>query len=154
QQAVAFTGKAEWKGRAQFDGTSYVDAGNVGNFGFYDSFTLAARVNPTAASGTILSHSLDEAEGKGFALVLKDGKLAAYLIQRWLDDGVRVESKVTVSLNRSSHVAMTYDGLRLASGVRLYIDGRPVETNVLLDYMNQPFDVKQPFRVGAGLGPE
>lgn len=154
QQAVAFTGKAQWKGRAQFDGTSYIDVGNVGNFGFYDSFTLAARINPTASFGAILSHSLDEAEGKGFALVLKDGKLAAYLIQRWLDDGVRVESKATVPLNRSSHVAMTYDGSRLASGVRLYIDGRPVETTVLLDYMNQPFDVKQPFRVGAGLGPE
>src|SRR5215467_6807408 len=54
QQGVAFTGQAQWKGgtaqyaagpsaqAADFDGARYIDAGNVGNFGFYDFFTLAA----------------------------------------------------------------------------------------------------------------
>ena len=55
-------------------------------------------------------------------------------------------------LNQWSHVALTYDGSRLASGVRLYLDGRPLRTKVDLDYMNQPFDVKQPLRIGGGLG--
>ena len=55
----------------------------------------------------------------------KDGHLSANLVQRWLDDGVRVESEETVPLNRWSHVILTYDGSRLASGVRLYLDGRP-----------------------------
>jgi hypothetical protein len=165
QKEVSFTSRAEWKGGApryapgrvgqagEFDGQRYVDAGNVGNFGFYDSFTLSAWINPSAATGTILSRALDDPEGKGFALFLKDGHLAANLLQRWLDDGVRVESEEAVPLNRWSHVALTYDGSRLASGVRLYLDGQPLKIKVLLDYMNQPFDAKQPLRIGGGLGP-
>jgi len=165
QQAVSFTGQAQWKdGTAQytagplaqagdFDGKRYIDVGNVGNFGFYDSLTLSAWIAPSSGTGTIVSRANDEAEGKGFALFLKDGHLAASLIQRWLDDGVRLESEASVPLNRWSHVALTYDGSRLASGVRLYLDGQPVKVRVPLDYMNQPFDTRQPLRVGAGLGP-
>ena len=56
--AVSFTGKAAWKdgepqygtgptGQAgEFDGKRYVDAGNVGNFGFYDSFTVVGVDQP------------------------------------------------------------------------------------------------------------
>jgi hypothetical protein len=165
QQAVSFTGQAQWKEgaakysagpsgqAAEFGGASYIDAGNVANFGFYDAFTLAAWINPSSPSGAILSRAIDEPEGKGFALFLKDGHLAANLLQRWLDDGVRIESEESVPLNRWSHVALTYDGSRLAGGIRLYLDGRPLKVRVLLDYMNQPFDVKQPLRIGAGLGP-
>ena len=165
QQEVAFSGLAQWKDDAGeyaagprwtvgvFDGKRYVEVGNVGNFGFYDSFTLSAWINPGAGTGTILSRALDEPEGKGFGLFLKDGHLAANLIQRWLDDGVRLESEATVPLNRWSHVILTYDGSRLASGVQLYLNGRPLKTKVDLDYLNQPFDVKQPLRIGAGFGP-
>ena len=32
-------------------------------------------------------------------------------------------------------------------------NGRQLETKVDLDYLNQPFDVKQPLRIGGGLGP-
>ena len=89
-----------------------------------------------------MSRAPDEAEGKGWGLFLKDGQLARVLVQRWLDDGVRIESEEAVPLNRWSHVALTYDGSRLASGVHLYLNGKPAPVKVDLDYMNQPFDVK------------
>jgi hypothetical protein len=165
QQEVSFTGQAQWKGGAaqysgtpfgqagNFDGKRYVDVGNVGNFGFYDSFTLSAWIEPSDVTGTIVSRTNDEDQGKGFALLLKNGHLSVNLVQRWLDDGVRLESEASIPLSRWSHVALTYDGSRLASGVRLYLDGRPLQVKVSLDYMNQPFDVKQPLRIGGGLGP-
>jgi hypothetical protein len=164
QSAISFSGKAAWKegegvfaagpvGRAaEFDGKRFLDLGNVGNFGFYDSFTLSAWIHPSESSGTILSRAMDQPEGRGFGLTLNEGHLSAALVQRWLDDGVRLESEETVPLNRWSHICLTYDGSRLASGVRLYLDGRPLKTKVELDYMNQPFDVKQPLRIGAGFG--
>jgi hypothetical protein len=165
QQEVSFTSQARWRDGADqyaagpvgqagdFDGKRYVDVGNVGNFGFYDSFTLSAWIYPTTGGGAIVSRALDEAEGKGFALCLNNGHLAASLIQRWLDDGVRLESEASIPLHRWSHVALTYNGSRLAGGVQLYLNGQPLKVRVHLDYMNQPFDVKQPLRIGGGLGP-
>ncbi len=165
QQSVSFTGKAQWKDGAErygagptgqageFDGKRYVDAGDSGNFGFYDPFALSAWIDPSAANGAIMSRAVDDQEGRGWTFSLQDGHLHGNLLLRWLDDGVRVESEETVPLNQWSHVVMTYDGSRLASGVHLYLNGKALKTKVSLDYMNQPFDVKQPLRIGAGLGP-
>ncbi|MEO8050518.1 MAG: DUF1553 domain-containing protein [Acidobacteriota bacterium] len=165
QQSVSFTGRAQWKDGAAlygagrtghagvFDGKRFIDAGDVGNFGFYDSFTLSAWINPTAATGAIVSRAVDEPESRGWTFSLKDGHLHGDLVLRWLDDGVRLESEETVPLNQWSHVALTYDGSRLASGLHLYLNGKELKTKVELDYMNQPFDVKQPLRIGAGFGP-
>ena len=130
----------------------FVEVGDVANFGFYDSFTFSAWIQPTAAAGTIISRGKDEFEGQGISLCLHDGHLQANLVQRWLDDGGRIESEETVQLNRRSHVMLTYDGTRVADGIRLYLDGKPLKVKVQLDDLNQSFDTKQPLRIGAGLG--
>ncbi|HUS05699.1 MAG TPA: DUF1553 domain-containing protein, partial [Bryobacteraceae bacterium] len=96
----------------------------------------------------------DQVEGQGFGLYLKDGHLQANLVQRWLDDGARVQSEAAIELNRWSHVMLTYDGSRVAKGVRIYLNGQPLKLKVELDDLNQSFAVKQPLRLGAGLGAE
>jgi hypothetical protein len=142
-------------GRAgAFDGNRFVEVGNIANFGFYDAFTLAAWINPTAPTGAIVSRAQDEVEGQGFGLYLKDGHLQGDLVQRWLDDGARVESEATVALNRWSQVTLTYDGSRLARGIQIYLNGEPLKLKVQLDDLNQSFAAKEPLRIGAGLGPE
>ncbi|MEJ7607374.1 MAG: DUF1553 domain-containing protein [Bryobacteraceae bacterium] len=139
---------------ASFDGNRYIEVGNVADFGFYDSFTLAAWINPAADTGTIISRVKDEAEGQGYSLQLKDGHVHANLVQRWLDDGARLETEARVELNRWSHVALSYDGTRTAGGIRIYINGKLAKVKVHLDDLNQSFAIKQqPLRVGAGLGP-
>ena len=47
---------------------------------------------------------------------------------------------------------VTYDGKRKASGVRIYVDGRPQELKVLFDDLSWPMDFKLPLRIGAGGG--
>ena len=136
-----------------FEGKRSFDAGDIANFGFYDSFTLSAWINPTAATGAIISRAQDETQGQGFGLYLKDGHLQGTLAMRWLDDGARVESESAIPLNRDSHVMLTYDGSRMASGIRIYLNGQPLKLKVDLDVLNQSFAVKQPLRIGAGLGP-
>jgi hypothetical protein len=137
------------------DGKRYLDAGNVGAFGFYDRFSLSAWVRPEGThGGTILSRMADEPQGEGYALGLRDGRLQVNLVKRWLDDAVRVETEDVLPPGEWRHVLAVYDGSRVAEGVRVYLDGRPAKLRVLLDDLNQSFDTKQPFRVGAGNGPE
>jgi hypothetical protein len=77
---------------ASFDGKAFIDAGNVAPFGFYNKFTLAAWIYPNTESGAILSRTERSGEGQGYGLYLKDGKLQANLVVRWLDDALRVET--------------------------------------------------------------
>lgn len=139
---------------ADFDGKRFIAAGDVGDFGFYDKFSLAAWIYPKGDDGgAILSRMLESENTRGYCLRLKQGRLQLNLVQRWLDDALHVETESTLQPERWHHVAVSYDGTRLASGVRIFIDGRPQKLRVLLDELNQTFATKEPFRIGTGGGP-
>jgi hypothetical protein len=139
---------------ARFDGKRYINVGNIANFGYFDKFSLAARVFPIGKhGGTILSKMTDVERGDGYSLVLKNGKLQFNLVKRWLDDSIRVETKRSLPRNNWSHITATYDGSRVASGLQIYVDGEPWELNIKLDGINQSFAAsKEPLRIGAGGG--
>ena len=140
---------------ASFDGKHFLDAGDIAGFGFYDKFTLAAWVYPTAAQGAIITHAEDVSEPSGYGLYLKKGKVQINLVARWLDDALRVQTEGALELNRWHHVLATYDGSRVADGVRIYVDGEPQELEILLDELNQTFHFPEHrLRMGAGGGPE
>jgi hypothetical protein len=140
---------------AAFDGTRYIDAGDVGRFGFDDKFSLAAWIRfEEGEGGTILSRMTDAPQADGYSLVLDGGKLQANFVKRWLDDALRVETRHALEPGRWQHVLVSYDGSRLAEGVKVFIDGRPERTRVLLDELNQSFRTAEPLRIGAGHGPE
>jgi len=134
-----------------FDGRSFVDAGNVGKFGFYDKFTIAAWVALDGGDGGPLVSRMGKADrSDGYAVVIEGGKIQVHMTKRWLDDAMRVETVNPLPSQGWHHVAVTYDGSRLAGGVMIYIDGRPEASRVLLDELNQTFESQAPFLVGAG----
>ncbi len=136
------------------DGQTFLNAGDVGKFGYFDSFTLAAWVRPSGPdAGTILSRMIDADDGTGYSLSLKRGKLQVNLVQRWLDDAIRVETAERVEPSGWHHVAVSYDGTREAKGIHIFVDGRPRTIHVLLDELNQTFEAKEPLRIGGGGGP-
>jgi hypothetical protein len=140
---------------ACFDGHRYLDAGNVADFGFYDKFSCAAWVHAADEhGGTILSRMTDQPEADGYSVGLRGGRVQVNLVKRWLDDALRVETEEHLPPREWHHVLMTYDGSRVAAGIKVYIDGRPAKMRVLLDDLNQSFESKEPLRVGAGGGPE
>jgi hypothetical protein len=138
-----------------FDGHRVASAGDVGAFGFDDKFSLAVWIRfESGQGGTILSRMTDVPQGDGYALVLEEGKLQANFVKRWLDDALRVESEHALPPGRWHHVMVTYDGSRVADGVRVYVDGRAEPIRALLDELNQSFKTAEPLRIGGGNGPE
>jgi hypothetical protein len=137
---------------AHFDGKRFLDAGDVGDFGFFDKFTLTAWVYPETATGTILARMADTARAEGYSLHLENGKVQLNLVKRWLDDAIRVETVRDLKPGRWYHVAATYDGSRTADGIQIYLDGAPQKLKVHLDDLNQSFQTKQPLRIGSGGG--
>ena len=140
------------QGGIALDGLRFLDAGNVGNFGYLDRFTLMAWIRPQAG-GTVLSKMTDVRQGDGYCVQIVDGRVHVNLVKRWLDDSIRIRSVERVPAERWSHLAVTYDGSRVAAGIQIYLDGQPLETHVELDAINQSFAAaSQPFRIGGGDG--
>ncbi|MFM8251149.1 MAG: DUF1553 domain-containing protein [Planctomycetota bacterium] len=158
-----------------------VELGEIAGFGYTDAFTLAAWIQPTSsqlaekAAGTstsanaasnaassavskaasvqpIVSKMTNVAQGDGYCWQLSGGKLQFLLVKRWLDDALRVETRDPIPAGDWQHVAVTYDGSRLASGVRIYVNGQSVPLTVQLDALNQTITTKEPLRIGAGSG--
>jgi hypothetical protein len=84
----------------------------------------------------------DVDEGDGYSFVVHEGKLQVNLVKRWLDDAIRLESKQRLKRDVWQHVAFTYDGSRVADGIKLYAGGEPLAIEVLLDDLNQSFESK------------
>lgn len=123
--------------------------GDVADVGYLDQFTFSAWIQPrNLSAGTILSRMTDQPEGEGYSFVLNGGRLQVNLVRRWLDDAIRVETEELLPGDRWSHVAFSYDASRFASGVRIYINGQLCSNRVLVDELNQPFNSKDPFRIG------
>ncbi len=137
-----------------FDGKRYIDAGDVAKFSYMDPFSFAAWIYPTAPNGAIMSRIEDAPQGHGYGLYLKDGKIRLHITMRWTDIGMRLETADSIELNRWQHVVMSYDGKRKAEGVKIYLNGDSQKITVLFDELTWPLDPKDPFRIGAGEGPE
>ena len=137
------------------EGKHYAVAGDVANFGFFDAFSVGAWIQPRGLQGgTIVSRMTDVLHGDGWCVVLAQGKLQVHFTKRWLDDACRIETADPLDSGDWRHITVTYDGRREAAGIRIYVDGRPQRTVILLDELNQSFDNKGPLRIGAGNGPE
>jgi len=127
--------------------------GDAADFGYLQPFTFSAWIKPTSFDGAILTRLDDYMESQGHGLYLVNGKVRLHITHRFTDLGLRVESVEPVKLNEWQHVSASYDGKRLASGVRIYIDGETRETKVLFDQNNEPFRKKDTnIRVGEGGG--
>ena len=146
--------KLLWESPSQksYDGQRFDDAGDVAPLGYYNRFTLSAWVKPESPEGAILTRASDKEEESGYGLYLRKGKLQANFVLRWLDDCLRVESADALPLNQWSHIAVTYDGSRIAAGIRLYVNGQPAKLVTIVDDLNQDFATKEPLRLGAGNG--
>jgi hypothetical protein len=138
----------------KFQNGSFVNAGDTASFGYMDKFSIALWFRAEEANGTVISRMTPVEEGAGYSLQLRDGLLQVNLINRWLDDAIRLESRQPLPLSEWCHITMTYDGSRVARGVQVYVNGQPFEMNITLDRINQTFALPlETLRIGGGAVP-
>lgn len=126
---------------------------SLGDFGYFDPFTISAWIYPHAGhGGTIVSKMTDTPQGDGYAVQLVQGRLQVNLVKRWLDDALRLETEDELSADTWHHIAVVYDGTRVSQGITVYVDGAPQRLRVHLDALNQTFATSEPLRIGGGGG--
>ncbi|MBI3822810.1 MAG: DUF1553 domain-containing protein [Planctomycetes bacterium] len=135
------------------DGQSWLEAGDVAGFGFFDKFSFGVWIKPAKSdAGAILSKMVDTDRADGYHISLIHGKVHVQFVKRWLDDAIRLETVDPVEPKQWHHVFVSYDGSREAKGIKVYLDGKLAKVKVNLDDLNQNFNTKEPFRIGAGGG--
>ena len=140
----------------EFDGTRFEELGDLANFDFFDPFTLSAWIKPDSPNGGIITRMKPHASArgnKGYGLYILDGRLHFRIESTDIDDRMRVETVDRLPLGEWRHVAMTYDGRRLASGIRLYVNGVLQDVRVIVDHSNNNTKSSEPLRIGHGPGP-
>jgi hypothetical protein len=148
-------------GRAvAFDGDSEVTFGNVGAFDRTDPFSITVWVRgrgklPMAVLQRI---QVEPAGRRGYEIGFDDVVLAG--VQRWAgrlvvtlasegpERAIQLRTRERLRYGEWSHVAVTWDGSGRAAGLRVYVNGQPAETEVLLDTLGMTIAADAPLQVG------
>jgi hypothetical protein len=121
------------------DGENNVNFPHLGRFTRHTPFTIAFRMkDPGLSEGpAVVFQACDGTDvgPHGYDLTIDQGRLSARLFRHWPGNGIGVRTLKAVAKNTWVHVAVTYDGSSRASGLHLYLDGKPAATEVLRDHM-------------------
>lgn len=131
-------------------GERFIDAGEAAAFNEGQELSFGAWVMPRSLRGMAILSKMDEDMSYvGYDLYMDGGRFQADLSGRLLDDAIRVETVESYALNRWHHVLVTYDGSKFAAGVKIYVDGAPVKTRILMDTLSNVIKTTEPLRIGA-----
>jgi hypothetical protein len=126
-------------GALQFSGDNEVICQSIRNFKRTDEFSIALRLKPTEKQDRAVvlhqSRAWTDSGSRGFELVLDHGKPFFGLIHFWPGNAIAVRAKQELPLNEWSQITVTYDGSSRAAGIRLYLNGAPLETEVVRDHL-------------------
>ncbi len=126
----------------QLVGDSFINVGE--EFAFFErhqpfALGLWARIDQAGAAGPLVTRSGGLFNGnRGYEIILRpDGTLTAGLHHVFPDNSIEIETLDPVPPGAWHHVALTYDGSSRAAGIRLFVDGRPARTRVLVDNLHR-----------------
>ncbi len=133
-----------------FDGNTFVEAGEIGAFDSEQKFSLAAWIQPTSNEPATVLSKMDEANAhRGYDVILEGGKVASHIVHHWPDSGFKVITKEPVSLNEWHHVVVTYDGSRKATGLKVFVDGQSRALDVTNNNtLGGTLKTDKPFHIG------
>ncbi len=134
----------------QFDGNTHISANETGVFESDQTCSFSAWVYPTSNQASTVLSKIDDANAyRGYDVILENGKVASHFINHWPDRALKVVTKKTLSLNTWHHIAVTYDGSRKASGVKIYADGQLQELEITTNNkLEGSLKTDKPFHIG------
>ncbi|XOV90965.1 MAG: DUF1553 domain-containing protein [Bacteroidota bacterium] len=134
EETVLVDGKHE-KG-LKFDGDAWLDCGKVGIYRRSNPFSIGMYVNiPDNIENGVIFHKGDGAalyNFKGFHLALKNNRLELLMAHTAPDNAI-IEYGPDLPRNEWIHLMMTYDGSSKASGLKVYLNAKEIETEIAVD---------------------
>jgi hypothetical protein len=143
---------------AEFDGQTHVEFGDTGGFERNEPVSISFWVAPGDRQEMTVIQKLD-AERRGWEVYREESvvlprlrrgsRLYLRLIHHWPDDSIQVVTREPIVEDDDHAVAITYDGSGKATGVKMYVDGKPKETETVTDALAGPIRNAAPLSTGA-----
>ncbi|MGI8602360.1 MAG: DUF1553 domain-containing protein [Verrucomicrobiales bacterium] len=112
-----------------------------GQFTRDDAFSLALWIKtPDVKERAVIFHrskAWTDAASCGYELLIEEGRLGAALVHFWPGNAMRVHAKQQLPLNQWTHVTVTYDGSSRARGLKIFLDGREADCEVVRDSLTK-----------------
>jgi hypothetical protein len=148
------TGKA-----AEFSGETEVSLGQAGDFDEHEPFSLGVWADVYGLKRSVVLQKRDASEHwagyqLGFDDVAYTGRhqrnlrVVARFAGRWPDNAIEVRTKDRVPMNGSHHVIVNYDGSGKATGLKIYVDGKPWDTEIVKDTLSGTFRTSASLEIG------
>ena len=123
------------------DGDREIKCDEAPEFGRTDPFAYSLWVRPAERKPRMIvlhqSRAAEDAGFRGIQLTLDDGRPEFSMIHFWPGNAVRIRSKRLAPTGKWTHVAVTHDGSGRAAGLRLFVNGRPTEVEVIRDKLTR-----------------
>ncbi|WP_044300481.1 DUF1553 domain-containing protein, partial [Rhodopirellula sallentina] len=125
----------------QLTGDDSIFMPGEGHFERHDPFSFSMWIwSPEVETRGVLirrSRGWDDAGSIGYELTREGNKLVAKLCHFWPGDAIAVETTDGLVAEKWTHIAMTYDGSSRAAGLKIYVDGQPAATRVVVDHLTR-----------------
>lgn len=112
------------------------------------TFSAFVRLPKESSSGPILAHMDTAQANRGWDFWIQGRNFGIHLIHNWPDKTLKVVSKEALKQETWHHIAVTYDGSKKASGIKLYLDGKLIANNVEKDGLEGSLEVETPLMIG------
>ncbi|MED5419446.1 MAG: DUF1549 domain-containing protein, partial [Verrucomicrobiota bacterium] len=125
----------------QLTGDDAVHVQGAGAFRRTQPFSIGIWINtPEQYERTVIwrrSKAWTDAGSRGYELLLLEGKLSVALIHFDPGNSIRVTARDPLPAKEWHHVTVTYDGSSSARGLRLWLDGKPLASELVRDNLTK-----------------
>ncbi|MSO24241.1 MAG: DUF1549 domain-containing protein, partial [Acidobacteria bacterium] len=145
----------------EFNGETHLSFGNIAGFERTEPFSIAFWFNKGGElhQELALIQKLDPSRRKGGYELTFDGSVPVgdlkrgshfyvRLTGRGPDDSIEVKTKTRIRMGIPQHLVLNVDGSGKASGVRLFLEGKPFEVEILKDRLTGSIQNFSPLEIG------
>ena len=143
---------------AELDGETHLSFGNTVRFDRSDTFTMALWFRSNNRQPQALLQRVEPDTRRGFEITFdfaelvferkRGAHLSVQLIHHWPDDAIQIRTRERLGIGDWYHLALTYDGSGKAAGLRLWLNGKPAEVDVVRDGLSGSIAGTAPLEVG------
>lgn len=139
---------------ALFDATQHASR-EIKHFNSDGPWTIGLWLLPDNSLSCPLSKIEPEGNRTGLEVLWQKGRINVNLVAKWGTDAIEVTSNTPAKAGQWHHVAITYDGSKSAAGLKLFLDGQPLDLRIDRDTLRGSVRNDRPILIGrrdSGLG--